>query len=92
MVSKSWLLLSSRSSFFSKCLKFDVDSRNGTKNSERAFGFKDTCIGIGDKKFLEPRKRYFSFAVNVLRNTPKILHITKRYIFQIKLSQSDEKI
>ena len=48
------------------------------KQSERAFGFKDTCIWIGDNKFLEPRKRYFSLPVDVLQNTPKILYITKR--------------
>ena len=30
--------------FFSKCLKFDVDSRNGRKKSEKIVGFKDNCI------------------------------------------------
>ena len=30
--------------FFSKCLKFDVESRNGTKNLEKVFSFSDHSI------------------------------------------------
>ena len=30
--------------FFSKCLKFDEESRNGRKESEKVFGFKDNFI------------------------------------------------
>ena len=30
--------------FFSKCLNFDIDSTNKTKNSEKVFGFSDNCI------------------------------------------------
>ena len=33
-----------------------------------------------------------SLAVNVLRNTPKIEHITKGDIFQVSVSHSDEKV
>ena len=66
---KKWLW---RWSFFSKCLKFDVDSRNGTRKSEQIFSFKDNSIWIGGNKFSQYRKRYLSLAVNVLRNMPKI--------------------
>ena len=30
--------------FISKCLKFNVHSRNGTKNQEKVFRFSDNCI------------------------------------------------
>ena len=30
--------------FVSRHLKFDEESRNGTKESEKVFGFKDNCI------------------------------------------------
>ena len=78
--------------FFSKGLKFDVDSGNCTKESAILVGLKDNCISIKDFKFSEPGTGYLSLAVNVLRNTPKIQHITKGDIFQIRFSQSNEKI
>ena len=58
--------------FFSKWLKFDVDSRNGKKESIKVFGFKDNFILIGVEKFWQSRAGYLSLAVNVLRDTPKI--------------------
>ena len=58
--------------FFSKCLKFDEESRNGTKQSEKLFGFKDNCIWVGEGKFSQSRTGYLSLAVNVLRNNSKI--------------------
>ena len=30
--------------FFSNCLKFNVDSRKGTKKLRKCFCFKDNCI------------------------------------------------
>ena len=75
--------------FFFKCLKFDIDSRNGTKKSEQSFCFKDNCIWIRDDKFTQSRREYLSLAVNVLRNTPKIYHRTKGHILEIKVSQND---
>ena len=58
--------------FFSKSLKFDVDSRKETKKSEKIVGCKDNCTWIGFDKFTQSRTRYLSLAVNVLRNAPKI--------------------
>ena len=78
--------------FFSKCLKFDRDSWNETKKSGKIGGFKDNSICIGDDRFTQYRAAYFSLAVNVLRNTPKIQRITKGEISQIRVSQSAEKI
>ena len=62
------------------------------KKIEKVVGFKDNCIWIGHDKFTQSRIGYLSLAVNVLRNTPKIEHITKGDIFKIKVSQSDERI
>ena len=53
-----WNKVAMTINFFSKCLKFDVESRNGTKESEKVFGFKDTCIWIGDDIFSKSRKGY----------------------------------
>ena len=58
--------------FFPKCLKFDVDSRNGIRKSEEVSGFKDNSIWIGDYKFPKSWTWYLSLPVNVLRNTPRI--------------------
>ena len=57
---------------FSKCLKFDVDSRQRTKESIKVFGFRDNFILIGDVNISQSWTRYFSLAVSVLWNTPKI--------------------
>ena len=38
------------SSFFSKCLKFNLDFKNATKSWEKVFSFPDNCIWIGVKK------------------------------------------
>ena len=78
--------------FFSKRLKFDVDSRYRTKEWIEVFGFQGNCIWFGDVQFSPSRTGYLSSAVSVLRNTPKNWHITKGDIFQIKFSQSNEKI
>ena len=43
--------------FFSKCSKFDIDSTNGRKKSEKVFGYQDNCIWIGDYQFSQSRKR-----------------------------------
>ena len=62
------------------------------KNLKKIFGFKDTCIWIGDDKFSQTWTGFLSLAVNVLRKRPKIYHMTKGDIFQIRVSLSDEKI
>ena len=49
--------------YFSKSLKFYVDSKNGTKESEKVFGFKDNCITIGDEISSQSRTGYLLLAV-----------------------------
>ena len=79
------------SMFFSKCLKCDVDSRNGTKNGENVFSLSDNCIWIGSCKFSQPRTGYLPSADNVLINAPGISPNTRADIFQITFPQNDGK-
>ena len=61
--------------FFLKLVKFDVDFRKGTKNSEKVFRFPDTCIWIGSWKFWQYWAGYLPSAVNVLK-TPLRFNLT----------------
>ena len=63
--------------FFFKMFKIWFRFQKWNKRMKKAFGFKDNCNWIGDDKFWQSRTGYLSLAVNVLRNTPKIQHITK---------------
>ena len=47
------------SSFFSKCLKGDMDSRNAKKIPEKVFGLKDNSISIGARNPLNLEKDIF---------------------------------
>ena len=58
--------------FVSKCLKFDITSRNGTKKSENVFRYLNNCIWIGSRNFSQLRRLYLLSVVSVLTNTPKI--------------------
>ena len=56
--------------FFSKSLKFDVDSRNGTKNQEKVDRFPDNCIWIGSCRLPQPWTGYLPSDVNMLTENP----------------------
>ena len=62
------------------------------KKIKKSFGFSDYCIWIGCFQFCLLWPEYLSSAVNVLRNSPGISDITKRDVFQLNFSQSDETI
>ena len=66
------------SSFYSKCLKFNLDFKNAAKNWEKVFCFWDNCIWIGIVKFSLLRTGHFSSAANVLTSSRKIWHVNKR--------------
>ena len=51
----------------------------------------DNCIWIGSDKFSQSWIEYLSYAVNVLRNNPKISANTRGEIFQISLTENDKK-
>ena len=59
------------------------------KIDKKAFCFGDNSIWSGCVKLSLLRKEYLSSAVNVLTNSYKILHITKRDIFQLIYLQND---
>ena len=77
--------------FFPKCLRFDVDSRNGTKNWEKVLRFLQNCIWIGSCKLSQSSTGYLPSAVYVLTNTPKISRRTSGNIFQMNFPQNDGK-
>ena len=61
------------------------------KKWENVFHYLDNCIWIGSTKFSQFQRGYLPFGVNVLTDTPKISHITKGNIFQIRFPQRDGK-
>ena len=76
---------------FSKCSKFNAISRNGTKKFEKFFCFEHNCLLTGVNKFSQSQTGYLSFAINMLPSNPKISHITKGNILQIRFLQNAEK-
>ena len=62
------------------------------KNVEKFFCFRDNCNWRCCNKLSLLRKEYLSSAVNVLPNSPKTLHITKRHFFQLNCFHSDQSI
>ena len=55
--------------FFSECLKFLLDFKNGAKNPEKVFCWLDNCIQIGIVKLSLLRTGNFSWAANVLTSS-----------------------
>ena len=70
---------------------FKIWSRFGKckKNWEKFFCFWDTCIWIRSVKLSLLSTSCLSSEVNVLRNSLRILYITKRVFFQRNYLQSD---
>ena len=68
--------------FFGQCSKFKKDFENAKKNWEKVLFFLDTWIWIGCVKLSLLSKQCLSPAVNVLRNSLRILHMTKRHFLQ----------
>ena len=78
--------------FFSKCLKFDVDSTSSAKLRENVFSILDNCILIVFCKFSLFGREYLSSAVKVLTNIAKGENIANRNFFQVYLANSEQKI
>ena len=65
-----------------KCSTFYLDSRNTKKKVEKkSFFFRDDCIWICCIKLSLLKREDFWATVNVLKNSPKILPITKTDFF-----------
>ena len=69
-----------------KCSKFDIHFKNTEKNWQKGFCFLDNCIWFGWDKFSLLRRECLSLVVNVLTNSPQILHVTKRDFFSNSIS------
>ena len=63
--------------FVWKCLKFNEDSKNVEKNSEKNFCSWDKCIWIVSIHLSLLIREYLSSAVNVLRKSLKNIHVSK---------------
>ena len=66
---------------FKKCKK---------KNRKKVFCSSDDSIWIGCVKLSLLRRECLSLAVNVLTNSPKIVHITNRDFFQLNCLHKDQ--
>ena len=77
-----------------KCLKFNADSENAEKNSEKVFCFWDKCIWIVCIHLSLLIREYLSSAVNVLRKRLKNFHVSKsdfcNSIFSTVIIQVDQ--
>ena len=67
--------------FFWKCSKFNADSKNAEKNSEKNFGSWDKCIWIVSIHLSLLIREYLSLAVNVLRKGLKNINVSKSDFF-----------
>ena len=59
-------------------------------NTEKVFSFWDNCIWRCCDKLCLIRTEYLSSAVNMLTNSPKTFHITKRDFFQMNCLHNDQ--
>ena len=78
--------------FFWKRSKFYQHFKNVEKKSGKKIFFWDDCIWICCVKLSLLRREYLWQAVNVLKNSPTILPITKRDFFELNFLHSDEWI
>ena len=76
--------------FFSKCSKFNVDFKNAEKKPEIFFCFWYNWIWIDIVKLSLLRTWYLSLAANMLGNSRKICHKTKRHFLQLNWHQSNQ--
>ena len=79
-------------SFFRTCLKFNLHFKNVPKNWENVFCFWDNRIWIGIVKFSLWWTISFSWAGNVLKSRPYILHVNKGDFFTLNWLGSDQWI
>ena len=77
--------------FFWKCLKFDVNSRNGTENWENVFLFYRWLHLNWEWQTSQSWTGYLPSAVNVLTNSPKLSPNFRGDVFQINFPENDEK-
>ena len=62
------------------------------KAEKNVFAFRDNCIWVGCVKLSLLRSQYFWPAVNMLKNSPEILPMTKGDFFELTCLHSDQQI
>ena len=78
------------SHIFWKMFKISSRFQNCQKKFKKNFFFWDNCIWIGCLKLSLLRRENLSWAVNMLTNIDKTLHITKRDFLQLNYLQSEQ--
>ena len=78
--------------FAPNLLKFNLNFKKAAKNRENLFCFWDNGIWIGIVKLSLLRTGFFSSAANVLKSSPKILHVKDRDFFQFNWLGSNRSI
>ena len=71
------------SNFLRKCSKFNLHFETTEKSWEKVFPFRDNSIWVCWFKLFLLRREYFWPAVNVLKNSPEVLSISKRDFFEL---------
>ena len=80
------------SSFFWKWSNFNLDFENAEKSQGKIFYFIDNFTWIGSIKYSLLESEYLSTALNMLTNSLKISHITKRDFLQFNIVPIDQII
>ena len=76
--------------FSSKYPNLNLNLQTTKKKKENIFRFSDNCIWKGCYKLSLLRREYLLLAVNELTNSPKILHITRRDLFNMNCVHRDQ--
>ena len=76
--------------FSLKMFKNESKFQKCKKKSKKFFCFLDNCIWKCCNKLPLLRSEYFSSTVNCLTNSPKILHITQSYFFNLNCIHRDQ--
>ena len=91
-----WKLVSSKihllwgSSFFGKCWKSNLNFENSKKKSQIIFRFLDNCIWKCCHRLCLIRKEYLLSALNRLKSSLKIFHITERNLLTLNCIHRDQ--
>ena len=80
------------SSFFWKCSKLNLILENAKTNSANIFPFWDNWIWKCSYKVSRLKRKYLSYAINALTNSPKNFHIIQTDFFQLSCLYTDQQI
>ena len=81
-----------RSSFSSRCSKFQLDLEKRIKIGAEVFGFWYDCVGTNCGKFSLLKWEYMCSSVNMLKHSPNISHLTIRDLSVLDLSNINGKL